>query len=850
MTESTEGAFCLRAADDDGVHPVLAGVKAQGRLDGLLFSLTLRQTYRNTSQGTLEVVYTFPLPLSAVLLGFSAEFSGRRVDCEVMPRAQAEQVYETALAEGDAPALLEAGPDGLYTVNIGNLKRGEEVVLEIRFAQLVALEQGRLRLAVPMTIAPRYGNPERSGLRSHQVPEASLQADYPLELSVQVAGSLAAGGVECPTHPTRSTPVSGGLEVSLAEDARMDRDVVLLVTPQGARPQVLTRSQGVALAAFELPVVPKAEGSAGLALKLLVDCSGSMGGDSIASARRALMGVMAGLSQDDEVSFTRFGSSPELVMPPQRCTPQALQRLGEAVEATDASLGGTEMEAALLGVFALPSLLPAAASSKARKGQDRAQAAQQAPGCADVLLITDGEVWDTQRMIASAQRSGHRVFVIGVGSSPAEGVLRHLAEATGGACEFANPGESLEAAASRMLHRMRQSVWTGLQVDWGTTEAPQWELPTPKRAFGGDTLLALAGFAEDGDSPQAKALPQLEEVRLLAQGSDGQEVEVGRVSIVGVVDGDDLPRMAAARRVAALDALSAPDDRVLAQRMDEAALEQEPVTQARALALEHRLISRHTHGVLVHRRAEGDKPQDESLLHRAQSMLAAGWGNTGRVARARSMAPSARMSHGVDAGVCFQLASPAASYSHAAPSLWRSASVSAHTLAADAMDDIKIPAFLRKQADGDGPPPTEQRVQRTPRDMTLTEMSGAVAYHMARGGLMEDLPGLAAGFRINPTLDSAFKQAVAELCDLTGEESTAWLLLALWIAQRPEPEGSPAMAAVLVGPVTEAGLTPTDIGQAWRVLAQHLGGLSPKANTGSKPSRLQRLTAALTGSGG
>jgi hypothetical protein len=134
--------------------------------------------------------------------------------------------------------------------------------------------------------------------------------------------------------------------------------------------------------------------------------------------------------------------------------------------------------------------------------------------------------------------------------------------------------------------------------------------------------------------------------------------------------------------------------------------------------------------------------------------------------------------------------------------------------------------------------------------MTLTEMSGAVAYHMARGGLMEDLPGLAAGFRINPTLDSAFKQAVAELCDLTGEESTAWLLLALWIAQRPEPEGSPAMAAVLVGPVTEAGLTPTDIGQAWRVLAQHLGGLSPKANTGSKPSRLQRLTAALTGSGG
>jgi hypothetical protein len=282
-------------------------------------------------------------------------------------------------------------------------------------------------------------------------------------------------------------------------------------------------------------------------------------------------------------------------------------------------------------------------------------------------------------------------------------------------------------------------------------------------------------------------------------------------------------------------------------------VEEEPVTQARALALEHRLISRHTHGVLVHRRAEDDKPQDESLLHRVQTMLAAGWGNTGRVARARSMAPSARMSYGVDAGVCFRLASPAVRYSRAVPSLWRSARVSAHTLAADAMDDIEIPAFLRKQADGDGPPPTEKRGQRaqgTQRYMTLTEMSGAVAYHLARGGLMEDLPGVAAGFRINPALEHAFKQAVAELCDLTGEEPSAWLLLALWIAQRPAPDGSPAMAAVLVGPVTEAGLTPTDIGQAWRVLEQHLGGLSPQANTGSKPSRLQRLTAALTGSGG
>ena len=55
----------------------------------------------------------------------------------------------------------------------------------------------------------------------------------------------------------------------------------------------------------------------------------------------------------------------------------------------------------------------------------------------DVLLITDGEIWQADEMVAAARTSGHRVFAIGVGSAPAEGVLRSLAEATGGACEVA-----------------------------------------------------------------------------------------------------------------------------------------------------------------------------------------------------------------------------------------------------------------------------------------------------------------------------------------------------------------------------------------------------------------------------
>jgi hypothetical protein len=415
-------------------------------------------------------------------------------------------------------------------------------------------------------------------------------------------------------------------------------------------------------------------------------------------------------------------------------------------------------------------------------------------------------------------------------------VLRHLAEATGGACEFATPGEALEAAAARMLQRMRQGVWAGLRVDWGTAGTPHWELPVQQRAFGGDTLLALAGFGKAGQTDRSSAPEGLTEVRLLALGDDGQEVEIARISTVAEALGGDLPRIAAARRVAAWDA----EDPIKGQPQD----------FGQALALQHRLITRHTHGVLVHKRADEDKPKDESLLHRVQSMLSAGWGNTGRVVMSQAAVSSGGMKFGKLLGgmkiAASAMRSSASMASLGTPSVWRSARTQVHALVDASMDDIEIPAFLRKQRDPDDDTATVGTVPF----MTLAEISGAIADHLARGGLPEALPDLTRSFTVAPALHAACEAALTELRAFTADEAAVWLLLALWIAQRPGPDGSPAMAAVLVGPVTRASLTPSDIGRAWQVLEQHLGGASGSAQPKPRPGRKQRLAAAMSGSGG
>ena len=813
MTEERDSCFSLQTRSRDDLAPVLTGVQVEGRLDGLLYRTVLRQSYRHSGRRPLEVVYTFPLPPQAVLLGFAAQFGDRLLQGRVMARADAEREYEEALAEGDAPVLLEAGPDGLHTANIGNLMPGEDVHLEIRFAQFLAFEQGRLRLSLPTTLAPRYGNAEAGGLQPQQVPPVSMETEYPLQMAVTLTGMLASATVDCPTHPVSFSRMPDGLRLNLMPSARLDRDVVIWVTPAGQQVSLLAVGNDpvaaedghVTLAAFELKA-PEGERTA-LALKLLVDCSGSMGGDSMASARRALLGVVSGLREADQVSLTRFGTDSALVFPPQKATAKAVRRLQQAIETTDASMGGTEMEQALTGTISMPLPFPVE------------------EGPADILLITDGEVWDADAVIDVARRSDHRVFVIGVGTSPAEGMLRRLAQATGGACEFATPGEALEAAAQRMLARMRQPLWARLEVDWGQPAGvtAAWSHPEVLRGFGGDTVMALAGWAH--------GLPGDRTVRLLGTTAQGQVIELGEANASVACPGDDLARMAAALRARACE--SNRDDRS-AQAL------------AKKLALDYQLVGPHTHCVLVHRRAEEDKPGEDAELHRVSSMLAAGWGGTGTV-QGMKFGKDVNFVASPDRVYYSKRSSQAGvSAGHSVASVWRTRRASQSGAPVDVVfddlvdgsdaDALPIPDWLRRQPGG-----PSRSARRTGPAMTLEQIADLVAAHLAQGG------GVGSLHQSCKARNQAIEvmAAVAHLTTEVGDESLAWLLLGLWVAQRPGDNGNPSVAALLAEPVNKTNLTTIQRQRGHEILEGHLSGFSSDS---WRSSRWQRLQRALSGS--
>ena len=185
--EEIEALLC----DKTGAAIALKGVAARVKLRGLLGEVEVEQRYLNTQDTNIEAVYTFPLPMGAVLLALEVELDGRALSGMIVEKRQAEAAYEDAVTDGDTAVMLQSAGPGLYTMNLGNLMAGEPCVIRYRYGMAQQWQGEHLRLLLPTTIAPRYGTPSPAEMQPHQVPVTSTTVSYPLSIDIEAEGLLA-----------------------------------------------------------------------------------------------------------------------------------------------------------------------------------------------------------------------------------------------------------------------------------------------------------------------------------------------------------------------------------------------------------------------------------------------------------------------------------------------------------------------------------------------------------------------------------------------------------------------------------------------------------------------------------
>lgn len=431
----------------------------------------LRHAFRNPGSEPIEAVYTFPVPLDSAFMGMEATLAGDRRIARVMPRQRASRQYDDAIAEGDSAVLLEQLEPGLLSVNLGNLKPAEEGEIILRFASYLASSDGIARFSLPLVHRPRYG---RSRLSPREEPGHDFAVEHPLQATIRITGLLANTPVDCSSHGAKFSR-EGDAQVLQLNSALLDRDLVLrfdLPADAGGQGRLVKDGDGaIGMVTFNLPLQPESAGDCDLCLVL--DCSGSMGGDAIRQTRAALQAVAESLNDGDRIQVLRFGShTVPLFQRPMKATSRIRAALSELTATIEADLGGTRMEEAL---------------DQALEALDGEAGIRRRA----VILVTDGAVHGQaiERARQRAVGAGIRIFVVAVGSSAGVDVLQPLAEATAGALERAVPAEPINEAVMRHFRRARQPAPAAVEVDWGGDGAN----PVPfAKAYPGDAITAVA----------------------------------------------------------------------------------------------------------------------------------------------------------------------------------------------------------------------------------------------------------------------------------------------------------------------------------------------------------------------
>jgi Ca-activated chloride channel family protein len=195
------------------------------------------------------------------------------------------------------------------------------------------------------------------------------------------------------------------------------------------------------------------------------------------------------------------------------------------------------------------------------------------------------------------------VFVVGIGSSPAETHLRRLAQATGGACDFVAPGEAVEPAVIRMFARLRSPQVTDLHLAWPAEVKPLWVSPLLASVFDGDTVnvFALLERAPSGD------------LQFLGKfANDVIPRKIGHATLT-----PDLHTVGTLSRLGAAARLQ--DD--LNEEWEDAI----------SLAVDYQLVTNETNFLLIHARADHAKATEMPELETVRQMVPAGWAGNGTV---------------------------------------------------------------------------------------------------------------------------------------------------------------------------------------------------------------------------
>ncbi|HZE95474.1 MAG TPA: VIT and VWA domain-containing protein [Planctomycetota bacterium] len=461
----------LRTRIENRVVPLpLKHTDVNAQLTLNIGSVTLTQQYHNPYAGKIEAVYLFPLPDDAAVRDFVMVIGDRRIRGIIREREEAKQIYLEARRQGHVASLMTQERPNIFMQSVANIEPGKQIDIQITYFHTLRCQDRTFEFVFPMVVGPRYnpagfsdgvgavaaGANGASGQKTevqYLRPEEISLADIGLQVHIDAGAEIE--DVSSPTHAIKSERIGpASAKVTLSPNDRIpNRDFVLRYRIAGrdlrAGLAVHKDADGGTFALMIHPPpalldVPRGPRE----MIFVIDCSGSMSGRPIDTAKRALVKCLKRLEADDTFRILAFSDHVwSMTDAPVAANPGNVARGVTFTEALRAG-GGTEL-------------------------QEVVRVALDTPVAAErfriVAFLTDGFIGNDREVVSFARThlGSARIFSYGVGDSVNRYLLEALARVGRGICAIVTLDESSEKAADDLFRHIEHPALRDLRIDWG-----------------------------------------------------------------------------------------------------------------------------------------------------------------------------------------------------------------------------------------------------------------------------------------------------------------------------------------------------------------------------------------------
>lgn len=429
---------------------------------------TVEQIYRNNTDRRLEAKYVFPIPKGAALSRFTMLINGKETAGEMVEKDKAHRIYQAIVHRSQDPGLLEYLGGEIFRASIFPIEPKSRQTITIRFAQALAAENGLVGYLYPV----RAGTKRGPTVHGESAIDVLIRSAVPIQ------------NVYSPSHPvTVERKDDREVRVTWSQaGSTWHRDFQLFYGhgEQGVAADLLAcRPDPTEPGYFMLLLSPRLrlepDQIVARDIVFVVDTSGSMSGEKIEQARRALRHCVENLNDGDRFNIVRFSSDvypwkDELV--PAKTMREAAKAWIDRFQAA----GSTDIMGALREALRYP------------KDPSRPYV---------IVFMTDGkptlgETTDSKEILArlAKARTGEvRIFTWGVGYDVDTQLLDGIANSSRGVSEYVRPEEDIAVKVSSFWGKAGKPVLADLRID--VVEGPRLRQvqPIPDLYAGGQVIL-------------------------------------------------------------------------------------------------------------------------------------------------------------------------------------------------------------------------------------------------------------------------------------------------------------------------------------------------------------------------